>query len=71
MAPVWKAGRALRLGTAWLDLGLVLDAGVEEDFERRKFESVDEDDADEIVEEGGLREAAAPWRPGGARDLGW
>ena len=58
----------MRLGTAWLDLGLVLDAGVEEDFERRKLESEDEDDADEIVEEGGLRVAAAPWRPGGARD---
>ena len=44
------------------------DAGVGEDFERRKLESEDEDDADEIVEEGGLRVAAAPWRPGGARD---
>ena len=63
--PVWKDGRAFRLG-AGLDL-LLVEEGVEEDLERRKFES-EEDDEEEMEDDGGLREAAAPRRPGGGRD---
>ena len=66
MAPEWKGGSALRPG-AGLDLMLELD---EEDLGRRKLESVDEDDVEEIVDDGGLRLAEAPSRPGGARDWG-
>ena len=67
MAPVWKGGSVLRPG-AGLDLILELDEEEEEDLEMRKLESVDEDDVEEIVDEGGLRLADAPRRPGGVRD---
>ena len=65
MPPVWNGGRALRPGAG---LDLILELEEEEDLERRKLESVDEDDVEEIVDEGGLRLAEAPRRPGGARD---
>ncbi len=65
MDPVWKGGSALRLGAG---LDLILEEEAEEDLEMRKLESVDEDDVEEIVDDGGLRLADAPRRPGGARD---